>query len=70
LRPGFQYESFLKDIKHLEGEYKAKIHIADAPQIQISSSCIRRMIGNNQSIRYLLPDSVGKYITEKKLFIK
>jgi len=42
--------------------------VPDTP-LDISSSALRRMIREGKSIRYLLPDSVAKYITEKRIFL-
>ncbi|MBP2098274.1 nicotinate-nucleotide adenylyltransferase [Enterococcus rivorum] len=41
----------------------------DVPQMDISSSLIRKNIKNGCSTRYLLPDSVIKYIHEKGLYL-
>ncbi|NVN98190.1 MAG: nicotinate (nicotinamide) nucleotide adenylyltransferase [Geobacteraceae bacterium] len=39
-------------------------------QLDISSSSLRSMIRENKSTRYLLPDSVAKYISEKRIYLK
>ncbi|MBN2482898.1 MAG: nicotinate (nicotinamide) nucleotide adenylyltransferase [Candidatus Omnitrophica bacterium] len=41
----------------------------DILQIDISSSCIRRMRKNNLSIRYLVAPGVGEYIHTHKLYL-
>lgn len=41
----------------------------DVPQMDISSSLIRKNIKNGCSMRYLLPDNVIKYIHEKGLYL-
>jgi nicotinate-nucleotide adenylyltransferase len=39
------------------------------PQIDISASEIRTRVAQGLSIRYLVPDSVEKYIAEHKLYL-
>lgn len=41
---------------------------ADNPTLAISSSMIRKRISENGSYRYLLPDSVYRYIIREKLY--
>ena len=51
-RPGFEIVNPLH----------AKLNIAEAPLLQISSTHIREMIKNGKSIRYLVPDLVREEI--------
>lgn len=39
------------------------------PNLEISSTDIRKRIANKQSVRYLLPDMVAAYIVEKGLYM-
>ncbi|KRL62367.1 nicotinate (nicotinamide) nucleotide adenylyltransferase [Lactobacillus psittaci DSM 15354] len=41
----------------------------DAPDIRLSSTAIRQAIKTGTSVRYLVPDSVRKYIEEKGLYL-
>lgn len=40
----------------------------DAPVIDISSSEIRKRLAQGLSVRYLVPDEVGRYIARKELY--
>jgi len=60
-RPGFQPSDRVK-------KYLPKIKFVQVPLLEISSSFIRNRVQSGQSIRYLVPDSVGDYIIEKKLY--
>ena len=58
-RPGFSPE-----------EYKSypDITITDAPRMDISSSFIRKAIGNGKDIRHFLPYEIWKYIDKKGFY--
>lgn len=45
-------------------------YLKDAPVFDVSATYIREHIQKNQSIRYLVPDQVIKYIKENNLFKK
>jgi nicotinate-nucleotide adenylyltransferase len=47
---------------------QAPIHILDVSALDISSSRIRKLINSGLSIRYLVPESVAKYIADKGLY--
>jgi nicotinate-nucleotide adenylyltransferase len=47
----------------------ARVEYASNPYIGISSSDIRRRIGEGRGIRYLVPDPVEHYIHEKGLYL-
>lgn len=54
--------------EQLKQKYKADIRILPARYIDISSSDIRLRIKTGKSIRYMIPDKVLAYITEKGLY--
>ncbi|TCN24634.1 nicotinate-nucleotide adenylyltransferase [Mesobacillus foraminis] len=49
-------------------ETKYDILYVESPMMELSSSLIRKRIGDNQTIRYLIPDSVRLYIEENQLY--
>jgi nicotinate-nucleotide adenylyltransferase len=49
---------------------RKKIKIAQTPMIELSSTMIRRKIARNQSIQYLVPPEVLKFIQKRKLYRK
>ncbi|NMB98016.1 MAG: nicotinate-nucleotide adenylyltransferase [Clostridiaceae bacterium] len=68
LRPGFKKESLLEEIEYYKKNYKAKIHVVDVPLIGISSTIIRNRVEKGKSIKYLVPESVEKYIKDNVLY--
>jgi nicotinate-nucleotide adenylyltransferase len=60
-RPGYL-------IQDVQNEFDRKATKIPAPDINISSTDIRHRVYENKSIKYLVPDSVEKYIFENKLY--
>jgi nicotinate-nucleotide adenylyltransferase len=46
------------------------VQFFDTPFLKISSTYIRTMIGEKKSVRYMIPESVLKYITAHRLYRK
>jgi len=69
LRPGFKKDDIMKEVEYLRSTYLAKIHIVDAPLIDISSTIIREKVKAGKSIKYLVPESVESYIIKNKLYL-
>ena len=56
--------------KQLETDYGAVVHLIDTPQIEISSSDIRKKFKENPcSARYMLPEKVYDFIIKKQIYI-
>lgn len=69
-RPGSELDlSVLEPLS--SAEYVASLGelAVESPLIEISSSEIRRRTGENQSVRFLVPRSVEKYIETQKLYV-
>ena len=59
------------DLKSLERSIPGvsdRVIQLDAPVIDISSSEIRQRLAQGLSVRYLVPDEVGRYIARKELY--
>jgi nicotinate-nucleotide adenylyltransferase len=56
-------------IKVLTKEHDAKIIKIEIPFLDISSTIIRKRVKEGEPIKYLLPESVEKYVFDKKLYI-
>ena len=67
-RPGFAKPEIAVLERAMPG-IAGRIVFLDAPCLEISSTGIRKRIADGGSVRYLVPDPVGQYITENKLYI-
>ncbi len=68
-RPGYS----LPDLDSLEAGIPGlskRLVILDKPQIDISASDIRERVAQGLSVHHLVPESVGKYIRQHKLYLK
>lgn len=61
-------DEMLAQIKYLNEKYDAEIYLLNTPNVDISSSDIRRMIKEGTTIQGLVPESVFQFIEEKQLF--
>jgi nicotinate-nucleotide adenylyltransferase len=72
IRGGEATQSILEQMeakrRELEQYYHGKIMLLQFPEMDISSTAIRKRISRGQSIRYLVPESVRRYIHEEQLY--
>lgn len=66
-RAGYEINEYIKNIKF---KFKEKIFFCSIPNFEISSSYIRNKVNNEESISYLVPKSVEKYILKNNLYKK
>jgi nicotinate-nucleotide adenylyltransferase len=66
-RPGFHKPEIAVLERAMPGIAERMVFL-DAPYLEISSTGLRKRIAEGGSVRYLVPDSVGQYITENRLY--
>ena len=67
-RPGHA-QADLRKLERSVPSASRRIMLINVPQIDISASEIRTRVAQRLSIRYLVPDTVEKYIAEYKLYL-
>ncbi|MGL5348091.1 MAG: nicotinate-nucleotide adenylyltransferase [Peptostreptococcaceae bacterium] len=67
-RPGISLLRAQEKIENLTKKYGAKIISVYVPSLDISSTYIREQIKEGRSVRYLVPESVEKYINNNSLY--
>jgi len=56
--------------KHLEESFDARIYLIDTPQLELSSSDLRRRFAEDfLSARYMVPEPVYNYIIDNRLYM-
>jgi len=68
-RPGFREGRLTDHVSYLNAEYEATVSIVDIPEVDISSTDIKRRIREFESIKYLVPEKVEKYIKDHDLYL-
>lgn len=68
LRPGYDKQAFLDQIGFLRDTCGARIRTAEIPLIAVSSTDIRARVKAGNSIKYLVPEGVERFIMEKGLY--
>ncbi len=66
-RPG-DIERVHEAIRYFGPLGKEKIHFLNTPELEISSTILRRLISKNRSVRYMIPDAVIAYIKKENLY--
>lgn len=67
LRPGHG-EPDLSRLEEIDPDAAERVMTVRAPLIEISGTELRRRISLGETVRYLVPDAVGAYITENNLY--
>lgn len=67
-RYGAYDHEVLSSIEELNSKFNGKIMRVDTPIIEISSTDIRKRIKSDLSIKYLVPESVERYIIDNNLY--
>jgi nicotinate-nucleotide adenylyltransferase len=65
-RVGYSRNAIVIKLARLKGA--ERLRFFEMPLIQVSSSSVRRRVARGQSIRYLVPDEVARYIEDKGLY--
>lgn len=68
-RPGYSIDALSTLEKVLGKEHFKKIHPFPVTLLAISSRDIRRRVREGKSIRYLVPESVRRYIEKERLYL-
>ncbi len=67
-RDGMGEEALLRQKEYLNQKYQADIRLINLPEVNISSSDIRKRVKDHRTIRYMTPDCVIDYIESKQLY--
>ncbi len=55
-------------IEKYNQSYPNSVYLLNSPLLTVSSTYIRKLIVEDKSIKYLVPDGVNKYIVDNKLY--
>ncbi len=68
VRGGMDKSALQKYADKICAQFQGKVDLLDTPDFAVSSREIRRRVLENESIRYLVPENVRKYIEENHLY--
>lgn len=66
-RPGNE-EEIIRSVSYFGDLGKEKIHFLRSPELNVSSTILRKLIAKNKSVKYLVPDAVIQFIHENDLY--
>lgn len=66
----YVYPRLSTEAENLQFKNHPKIHMIDAPVVEISSTFIRESIKNKKNVRPLIPEKVWEYIDHNNLYKK
>jgi len=69
VRDNMDGEHFEESMEACIKQYKCDMRPLKSPSVSISSSNIRKRVANGESVRYIVPDQVWKYIQENELYL-
>lgn len=61
-------DEMMAQIKYLNEKYDADIRLLNTPNVDISSSDIRKLLKEKESIQEIVPESVRQYIENQQLY--
>lgn len=67
-RPGFPLVRYYSFLNQLPPERRARFHRLNAPQLDISSTGLRRRLRQNEPVSYLMPEPVIRYSERYQIY--
>ncbi|MDI3312611.1 MAG: nicotinic acid mononucleotide adenylyltransferase, partial [Thermoanaerobacterium sp.] len=67
-RPGYAGDNISEKIDYIKRIYNKEIFQVTVPSLAISSTDIRNRVSEGRPIKYLLPESVERYIEKAGLY--
>lgn len=69
-RPGYQVsDEEVAGLARQIPDFLAKVKIFSVPQVDIAATTLRQRVGAGQPVRYLVPETVRRYIEEHGLYL-